>query len=57
MCEDSPSLRKIARDELARIYLRAVRRALSETGLALDLFPSQCPYSDEEILELSFLPD
>jgi len=55
--EDSPSLRGLAEDELTQIYARAVRKAVSETGVAPDKFPSRCPYTEDQILELSFLPD
>jgi hypothetical protein len=55
--DDSPSLRRAVNEELRLVYARAVRKARSETGLAADRFPSQCPYSEEDLLEGSFLPD
>jgi uncharacterized protein DUF29 len=53
--EDSPSLRRYAHDNLQKIYARAVKDALFETGLAerrkeLDL-PAQCPYALNDLLE------
>jgi uncharacterized protein YaaN involved in tellurite resistance len=53
--DDSPSLRRYAQDSLQKIYERAVRDALFETGLAekrweLNL-PAQCPYELRDLLE------
>jgi hypothetical protein len=53
--EDSPSLRRYARDNLQKIYERAVNDALFETGLAerrreLNL-PAECPYTLKDLLE------
>jgi uncharacterized protein YaaN involved in tellurite resistance len=53
--DDSPSLRRYAQDTLQKIYERAVRDALFETGLAerrweLNL-PAQCPYELKALLE------
>ncbi len=53
--DDSPSLLRYAEENLHRIYRRAVRDALIETGLsaqraALDL-PAECPYSLQDLLE------
>ena len=49
--DDSPSLRRVARDELAAIYLHAVKRAAEETGLGVGAFPKECPYTVEQVLE------
>lgn len=56
--DDSPSLRRYAEEDLQRIYRRAVRDALLETGLeaqsaALNL-PVECPYTLEDLLESDF---
>jgi hypothetical protein len=53
--DDSPSLRRYAEKDLQKIYLRAVRDALAETGLTaqrdcLDL-PADCPYTLEDLIE------
>jgi hypothetical protein len=54
--KDSPSLR--ARLDSARKsnYAGAVERAAAETGLARKMFPAECPFSNDEILDLRFLP-
>lgn len=48
--EDSPSLRRVAADELAKVYGHAVQRAAAETGLGVETFPPECPYRIEELL-------
>lgn len=54
--EDSPSLRRVAADELARTYRDAVDRAAQEARLEVKAFPSECPYTLAQILDVGFLP-
>lgn len=53
--DDSPSLRRFAQQNLQKIYHRAVRDALIETGLAPQRgslnIPPDCPYTLEDLLE------
>jgi len=53
---DSPSLRRVAREELSKIYADAARYASREAGLAVQQFPARCPYTFEQILDGDFLP-
>ena len=39
-----------------RVYVRAVKRAVAETGLSADRFPPVCPYRVDQILDEDFLP-
>lgn len=55
--EDSPSLRSVARNELARIYADAVEDAIAETGLPPGNFPPTCAYTAKEILNPNFFPE
>ena len=55
--DDSPSLRSVARNELARIYAAAVRAGMDETGLEASSFPRSCPWTAEEILDSGFYPE
>lgn len=53
--EDSPSLRRYLENNIQKIYRRAVRRALLETGLQdsaenLDV-PAECPWTVDQLLE------
>lgn len=53
----SPSLRARLRQELPGNYLRAIKRALPETGLERERFSTECPFTIEQILDESFLPE
>lgn len=55
--EDSPSLHAYPSEILARQYETARQRASSETGLPLTIFPTQCPFTIEQVLDLGFLPE
>jgi hypothetical protein len=54
---ESPSLRPLAADMLAQAYAIARTRAIAETGLADDTFLAACPFSLEEVLARTFLPE
>lgn len=53
--DDSPSLRRYAEKNLQKIYRRAVRDALVETGLTAQRanlnLPADCPYTLEDLIE------
>lgn len=53
----SPSLRRHLLIEATENYQGAVKRAAAETGLGKSTFPSECPFSIEQILDEEFLPD
>ena len=53
---ESPSLRPLAAGMLAQAYAIARARAIAETGLADEAFPAACPFSLDDILSRSFLP-
>lgn len=55
--EDSPSLRRVPKEQLPVIYRRAVQRAIKETRLPANAFPADCPYSQEQILDDEFFPE
>jgi hypothetical protein len=55
--EDSPSLRRVPREQLPVIYRRGVQQAIKETGLPAKAFPADCPYSHEQILDDDFFPE
>src|SRR5262245_42870083 len=56
LLEQSPSLRRTLESSLQDSYVRAVKRAAAETGLAADRFPPACPYRVDQILDEHFLP-
>ena len=55
--KDSPSLKPYLRDIFAAIYVDARLEAAAETGLSLETFPLECPFSPEQTLNPEFLPD
>ena len=55
--EQSPSLRPRLAADLSRNYERAVKRAVLDTRATASIFPSQCPFSVEQILDETFLPN
>jgi Domain of unknown function DUF29 len=55
LIKENPSLRNSPVNNLAEIYLDARELAADETGLALKLFPIDCPYTIEQILDKDWL--
>jgi hypothetical protein len=55
--DDAPSLKAVLAEELTRLYKAARRQAARETGLGEDTFPSECPFTPEQILSPDFLPE
>ena len=47
---DQGVLRNHAASVLDRAYAKAVKRAAAETGLPSDRWPSQCPYTLDQLL-------
>jgi hypothetical protein len=54
---DSPSLRPVVGDTLAATYTRARRKAIGETGLPEATFPTDCPFTPDQVLAEDFLPE
>jgi hypothetical protein len=54
--EQSPSLRRFAAESFGQAYPRARRQASFETGLPQTVFPPECPYSFDELMDDDFLP-
>lgn len=55
--EDSPSLRNYLLDVLQGRYEKARKFAAVETSLIVDIFPEECPYTIEQILDDGFWPE
>jgi hypothetical protein len=54
--KQSPSLKGFARTALLDVYPDAVKRASAETGIPIRQFPSECPFTFDQVLEDEFLP-
>lgn len=55
--KDQPSLKPYLNEILQEAYEEAKEWAHKETKLNINLFPSECPYSREQVLTPEFLPD
>ena len=55
--EDSPSLKNYLSEALTWAYPRARQQASAETALPLSVFPVDCPYALEAVLDDGFLPE
>ncbi|HLO86346.1 MAG TPA: DUF29 domain-containing protein [Nostocaceae cyanobacterium] len=51
-----PSLRKYYEGIFEDCYSPALDWAVEETGLSRDIFPQECPFTAEEVLDNEFLP-
>lgn len=57
LLEDNPSLKSRLPEAMAKAWPRTRKLAHRETGLPLDTFPEACPFTLEQALDESFLPD
>ncbi|ELS04342.1 protein of unknown function DUF29 [Xenococcus sp. PCC 7305] len=54
---NSPSLKPYFTKIFLECYQDAKELAADETGLSINNFPEQCPFTTEEILETEYLPE
>jgi hypothetical protein len=54
---DSPGLKSYLSTILSACYQESRGLAADETGLELDQFPEQLPFSLDDILNIEFLPE
>ncbi|KAI9133229.1 DUF29 domain-containing protein [Acaryochloris sp. CCMEE 5410] len=54
---DSPSLKNYYIDSFGESYRKARQLAADETGLGISTFPTESPYTPEQVLESEFLPE
>ncbi|BBD58087.1 hypothetical protein NIES2109_08560 [Nostoc sp. HK-01] len=54
--EDTPSLQRFIQDIewIEKYYRRARRDAAKETQIPLEIFPTECPYTRDQILDPNF---
>jgi hypothetical protein len=55
--QTSPSLRDYLKDQVQQRYLGGTLEAADETGIAIGLFPEECPFTAEQVLDLEFFPE
>lgn len=56
LVNDSPSLKPFLLEIFAECYTNAREDAGEKTGLPIENFPEQCPFTLEEALDLDYLP-
>jgi Domain of unknown function DUF29 len=56
LLDDSPSLRPTVGEALGKAYADARANAADECGQAIDAFPTECPYTTDELIDLGFWP-
>lgn len=54
---DNPSLRTRFAEFISAAYPSALKKAVIETGLRKAIFPADCPYTAEQIMDESFWPE
>lgn len=54
---DNPSLKAKVGEAIEQAYGTALIQASAETGLAETMFPAECPWSFEQIMDAGFWPD
>jgi hypothetical protein len=57
LVRESPSLRPVVSQLIPEAYAEAREKASEETGLAETAFPTECPFTPEQVLVLDFLPE
>jgi hypothetical protein len=55
--KSSPSLRDYFSKQVEDRYLSGRLLAAKETGIAFGLFPEECPFTVDQVLDLSFFPE
>ena len=55
--KNSPSLKSYFSEIFTECYQDARELAADGTGLAIETFPEQCPFTKEEILDTDYLPE
>src|SRR6266404_8740955 len=57
LLKESPSLLPFVNEALAEAYSDALEAASNETGLPETEFPTECPFTPDEVLSRAFLPE
>lgn len=55
--QDSPSLKSYLSEQLDDSYQKARRQAAKQTGMEISVFPENCPYALELVLNEDWLPE
>jgi hypothetical protein len=55
--EDNPSLKHKINEIILKAYKLSISKAVRETGLDEKYFPTECPYTFDQLLNEEFFPD
>jgi hypothetical protein len=55
--KNSPSLKPYFQKILSDCYQKAIRAAVNETNLPRKIFPMECPFTQEQILNENYFPE
>lgn len=55
--KDSPSLKPYLKQIFPECYQKAVRAAVNETNLPKPTFPIDCPFTQEQVLDMDYFPE
>jgi hypothetical protein len=56
LLDDNPSLRHVLDERIRKAYQQGVLLAVKETDMDECAFPTSCPYTREQMLDLGFYP-
>jgi len=56
LLKENPSLKRFLSDAIIESYPTALKSAIAETGLLKSVFPNECPYTIEQLLDDNFYP-
>ena len=54
--KDNPSLKPSLNENIKEVYMRALTDAAEETGIYKENFPTECPYTFDQIMDDQFYP-
>ncbi|MDJ1185612.1 DUF29 domain-containing protein [Roseofilum casamattae] len=57
LLKDSPSLNPYFAEIFSECYPKAVRAAVNETNLPKQTFPIDCPFTQEQVLDMDYFPE
>jgi hypothetical protein len=55
--KDNPSLKPSLNENMREAYVRALVDAVEETGIYKENFPTECPYTFEQLMDDTFYPE
>jgi len=57
LLEENPSFERFLADTIVTAHPKALKIAIKETGLPKSVFPNECPYTIEQLLDEDFYPE